>query len=198
MSDHTAKDLLSKIRGDSTSRKSAIMSLANDEVLRNSVKKHIQRNSGSSTDADTIFNDMIVVFIKIVHNKEILKIETNLHAFLMGIAKNLWYNELKKKHRRNTVDLDKIKPPVDKNIPQVELLIKEDRARLLTAILDQMKVRCKEVLMYWSAGYKMKEIALKLGYKSEGMARKKKSECMKELLTYLADKPHLKSQLSNI
>ena len=41
----------------------------------------------------------------------------------------------------------------------------------------------------------MSEIAEKLGYKSEGVVRKKKSECMKELLTFLNGNPQIKEAL---
>ena len=97
-----------------------------------------------------------------------------------------------------TADIDKVAEQQDESITAVDLLIKGDRAEILNKVLSQMKVKCKEVLMHWSSGYKMQEIATLLGYKSDGVARKKKSECMKQLLAYLADKPYIKQQLSKI
>jgi len=66
---------------------------------------------------------------------------------------------------------------------------------MLQKVLSVIAGRCKEVLMLWAAGHSMKEVAKELQYKSDGMARKKKSECMKELLTYLYNHPKVKEQL---
>ena len=54
---------------------------------------------------------------------------------------------------------------------------------------------CKEVLMLWAYGYKMKEIANIMNYKSDNMAKKKKYKCFKELLEFLEQNPEAKSAL---
>ena len=194
---HTGtKDIIDGIRGDSTARRRAILILTNDSDLRTKTYSYVKNHSGSQTEAETVYSDMIVTFIKIVHTKPSFSLDRPLHAYLMGITKNLWYNEIRKRSRSKTSDIEKLAEQRDENITAIELLIKGDRASILNKVLSQMKIKCKEVLMYWSSGYKMQEIANILGYKTDGVARKKKSECMKELLTYLADKPHIKQQLS--
>jgi DNA-binding NarL/FixJ family response regulator len=50
--------------------------------------------------------------------------------------------------------------------------------------------------MAWANGLSMKEIAQKMNYQSEGMARKKKSQCMKQLIEFIQSNPALKSALS--
>ena len=198
MSNLETEKIIKGIRGNVVDRRESIIALTNDHAVRNSVIGYIKNHGGSDTEALTTYNDMIVSFIKIVHTRPSFSLDIQLPAYLMGIAKNVWYNELRKRGRHTTVDLENIKDIEDKEIPQVELLIKGDRASILNSVLSQMKIKCKEVLMYWSGGYKMQEIANLVGYKSEGMARKKKSECLKELLTYLAANPHIKEQLSKI
>ena len=198
MSHQGVEDIIKGIRGNATTRRKAILSLTSDKELRTKIHGYIKNHTGSMTEAETIYNDMIVTFIKIVHTRASFSLDRPLHAYLMGIAKNLWYNELRKRDKASTTDIDKVAEQRDDSITTIDLLIKGDRAEILNKVLSQMKTRCKEVLMYWSSGYKMKEIANLVNYKSEGMARKKKSECMKELLTYLADKPYIKQQLSKI
>jgi len=193
-----AEDIIQSIRGDASQRRKAILSLTSDAELRNKIHRYIRNNNGSQTEAETVYNDMLVTFIKIVHTRDTFTLDRPLHAYLMGIAKNLWYNEIRKRAKASTTDIDNVAEQRDESITAVELLIKGDRAEILNKVLGQMKTKCKEVLMYWSGGYKMQEIAKLLGYKSDGVARKKKSECMKELLSYLADKPYIKKQLSKI
>jgi len=192
------EDIIGGIRGNRIDRRKAILSLTKDIELRNKILSYVKNHNGSETEAKTIYHDMIVTFIKIVHTRNDFKLDRPLHAYLMGITKNLWYNELRKRSKSKTANIENVAEQKDNNITPVELLIKGDRAEILNKVLSQMKVKCKEVLMYWAGSYKMKEIASRLGYKSEGVARKKKSECMKELLVYLADKPYIKQQLSKV
>lgn len=198
MSTQDLNNLLAGIRGNRQERRQAILSITGDKELRNKILIYVKNHGGSQTEAETVYNDMIVTFIKIIHSRNEFSLDRPLAAYLMGISKNIWYNEIRKNNRLKTSDLDKVAEQKDDSISAVELLIKDDRAVILNKILDQMKAKCKEVLMYWSGNYKMKEIASFLGYKSEGVARKKKSECMKELLSYLADKPFIKKQLSKV
>ncbi len=198
MSHQEAADLIQGIRSNPAKRKEAIYSLTRDIELKDKIIRYVKNHGGSETESLTIYNDMIVTFIKIVHTRKEFTLDRPLHAYLMGIAKNIWYNELRKRSKFKTSDLEKTIEQRDDTISAVDLLIKGDRESVLNKVLGEMKVKCKEVLMYWSGGYKMKEIAHLLSYKSEGVARKKKSECMKELLAYLADKPYIKKQLSKV
>lgn len=67
---------------------------------------------------------------------------------------------------------------------------------MLTSVLNQLGVKCREVLMYWASGYKMAEIAKLLDYASDVVVRRKKMNCMQELLTYLDANAHIKAELA--
>lgn len=67
---------------------------------------------------------------------------------------------------------------------------------MLHNVLDQLGVKCREVLMYWAAGYKMAEIAKMLDYKTDVVVRRKKMNCMQELLKFMDANAHIKSQLA--
>lgn len=198
MEDRDQADIIASIRSTPSARRTAILHLAEDKNLKNKIINYVSRYGGDTTDGLTIFDDMIVTFIKIVHTKRDFILNKPLHAYLMGIAKNLWYNELRRKNRHQSVDIENLASLKDENIDAIELLMNQDQSNILRRLLSEMKVNCKEVLMYWAGGYKMKEIAALLGYKSDAVVRKKKSECMKELLQYLAARPNIKKQLSKI
>ena len=52
--------------------------------------------------------------------------------------------------------------------------------------------------MYWATGYTMKEIASLTDYASEGMVRKKKCQCYRELSEWLDNHPEFKNKLNNL
>lgn len=189
------EEIITAIRGNENERRKAITFLAKDKNLKNKIFAYVVKNSGDKQDAEMVFDDMIVAFIKVIFNNPSFELSTHLHGYLMGVAKFTWMNILRKKKRNVTVDIEDVHIPGLQEESHLELMIKGEKGKLISKILDRMKVRCKEVLMYWSGGFKMTEIAEKLGYKSEGVARKKKSECMKELLTFLNGNPEIKEAL---
>jgi len=75
------------------------------------------------------------------------------------------------------------------------LLIDHSKKEIITTLLERLGRNCKEVLLHWANGYKMAEIADIMKYKSEGMVRKKKYQCFKELLSIIETNPQIKTIL---
>ena len=186
--------IVDNIRKNESSRNFAIRNLVRDSVLRQKIKAYILNNSGDVTDAETIFHDAIVTFVKTVFSKEDFKLTVHLHGYLSGVARNLWMNALRKKKRHGTVSIDHASN-TEAGEDNMKLLLKDERGKIIQLVLDEMRKNCKAVLMHWASGFKMDEIATKLGYKSGSVVKKKKSECMKELYSYLRENPHIKERI---
>ena len=60
----------------------------------------IQKSGGETHDASLIFDETIVHFVKTAFNKANSSLSGELEPYLMGIARNLWYQECKKKKKR--------------------------------------------------------------------------------------------------
>ena len=188
-------EILILLRGDKSSRIKGIRLLMQLNEFRNHLNAYIMSNSGNKDDATMILSDTLIAFSKKVFKEKEFKPNNGIVAYLIGIAKFKWLDELKKRKQRiPTTELTHTNFD-GHDEGNLDILIKGEKASLLRSILSFMKVNCKEVIMYWAGKYKMSEIAQLLGYKSEGVARKKKSECMKELLNYLDDHPKVKAQL---
>ena len=187
-------EILKRIRKNESSRNEVIRELVRDSELKQKIKSYILNNSGDAADAETVFHDAIVAFVKTVFTRRDFELTSNLHSYFIGMARNIWMNELRKKKRNATVSIDQVsKTEVGGN--HEKLLLKGERGRILQMILERMRKNCKNVLMFWAAGFKMEEIAIKMGYKNGGVAKKKKSVCMKELYGYLSKKPHIKERI---
>lgn len=187
--------LQSAVRASKTDRDKAIRQLANDATILRKVRAMVMAKGGTAEEATMVYSDTIVAFVKKVVKDRNLHIATSLDHYLVGIARHKWYDLLKSRDTKiDSTDIDDIDPP-KQEADQYTLLRKSEKWTMLQKILEVMATRCREVLMLWSAGHSMKEIAAELHYKSEGMARKKKSECMKELLAYFHQHPKTKEQL---
>ena len=186
--------IIDKIRGNESNRNSAVRELVRDSILKNKIKAYVVNNSGDVIDAETIFHDAIVTFVKKVFTQRDFQLTSHLHGYLVGVARNLWMNALRKKKRNVTVPIDHASN-TDDGGDNMKLLLKGERGKILQLVLNEMRKNCKDVLMYWASGFKMQEISEKLSYKSEAVVRKKKSECMKELYNYLSENPHIKERI---
>ena len=148
---------------------------------------------GGDADFVEIFTITIMKFIKKVVGDREFVLESNLHNYLVGIAKFTYLEKFKSK-AKSTIDLCKITDPIAQNTPET-LILELEKVEFLHSMLGTLGKNCKEVLMYWANGYSMKEIAKKMNYKSEGMARKKKHNCFKSLLAIVNENPSIKEAL---
>ncbi|MEP7196235.1 MAG: sigma-70 family RNA polymerase sigma factor [Saprospiraceae bacterium] len=166
-------------------------------MLRSSVQQYIMKSGGQSDDAEQIYSELIIQCVKTMFSRKEFDQDGPLDAYLMGIAKYLWLAELKRKKSAGHIDeiQDSSMPDIQASTEQI--FLNSERRDLLNDLLMKLRGNCQEVLMHWANGYNMEEIAQKLNYQSEGMARKKKSQCLKELLEYIACHPHIKKLLWN-
>jgi len=65
------------------------------------ISSFIRHYGGSEQDADDIFQEAVVAFIDVVRNGK-FRMESNVRTFLASIAKNRWFNELKKTRSRRS------------------------------------------------------------------------------------------------
>ncbi|HRG32133.1 MAG: sigma-70 family RNA polymerase sigma factor [Saprospiraceae bacterium] len=189
------EEAVKAIRENESNRAQVIETLYKDVILRKSICTYVKNQSGTQEEAELVFDDVIVQFVKTGFSDHSSQLKGELNPYLMGIAKNLWYAELKKKSKIKNLDLTlHLNHELSEDQPEV-LFLNQERYKVLKDLLDQLRSKCKNVLMYWANGYNMIEIAEKLNYQSEGMARKKKSQCFKELMDYLQSNPMIKNQL---
>lgn len=187
--------VLKQLRGSTADRNIALTALAKSE-LRHTILRFLKNKGADEAEATSIVNDVLIAFAKrVIKDKDFAP--TALGPYLMSMAKYQLYDLLKGKIRSQPIETLREELGIEVGVEATaeKLLLKGEKGRLIKEILEHMRARCKEVLLAWSGGYSMREIANNIGYKSDMMARKKKSQCMKELMGFLAERPHLKERL---
>ena len=187
------KEIVSGIRATRSEREHILKQLYNDVALRGAIMRMLLRNNGSNDDYENLISETLTRFYKICITKQSFELKTNYINYLVGIAHFVWIGELKviSKHKAEALseEIELIEEMVE-----VEFLNKERRS-LINDLLEKLGQNCKEVLMFWSSGYTMLEIAQKMSYKSAGMAKKKKHVCIKELYAFLESNPKVLEEL---
>lgn len=144
------------------------------------IRSFFNKKGESAEDTEDILQDAICALIINVRQDR-FKGDSSVKTYLFAIANNLWVNRTRRKIKLRDIKGNIMINSIDYNTPITLLLDQEDRQQL-DILLSKLGNRCQEILQLWSLNYSMLEIAQNMGYKSAGMARKKKHMCMKKLV----------------
>ena len=159
------------------------------------ISSFIIHYGGNEQDADDIFQETVVAFIDIV-KKGKYRMEASLRTLLASIARNLWFNELKKRgrsdHRDRQFELARDKDEVDVSHHMAEL----EQKRELRLMVDQLGEACRKVLLlFYYENMSMKEIVSHLPYENEQVVRNKKYKCLQQLTGLIKANPAIARQM---
>lgn len=186
------QDIIDRVRRSIVERDEVIRNLYTDPKIRKAVIGTLVKLGCTEKDAKDHLTDAIVSFIKACY-KPNFKISSNLTNYLIGTAKNIWLKGVTKQQKERTIK----NMHQDESIESIEdTLISNEKRALLRKVVDQLDSTCKKVLTLWSINKKMAAIAKELSYKSEGMARKKKHQCLQRLYAIIDNHPHIRQELS--
>ena len=142
------------------------------------VRKMIRNYGGSRQDAEDIFQEALIVFCKKVRGTDLV-LTAKLTTYLFSICRYLWKDELKKRrHFKSNAVIDD--DPFPDEAVNISAAVEDEReAKLAELVLDELGGRCRDLLLlFYTAGMKMKDIAVKMGYSSENTAKNQKYKCL--------------------
>ncbi len=154
----------------------------------------IKKNKGTEDDAADIFQDAIIVFYRKVRLGE-LELSCTIQTYLFSICRNIWLYRLRSKKNHIELDIDVESILVD--IDGLDILLENEYKELVSQLMEQLSEGCRTILkLYYFDRLRMKEIALRLGLKSEQAAKNKKAACMKKLRSLIEASDQLKKIFS--
>jgi len=163
-----------------------------------STSSFIIHYGGSEQDADDVFQETVVSFIDMV-KKGKYRMEASIKTFLVSVARNIWFNELKKRersdHREKVYELARDQKEDDVGFQISDL----ERRRQLKDLIHQLGDSCKKILLlYYYEDLSMKEIVEHLPYENEQVVRNKKYKCLQSLTGLIKSNPEIARQISEI
>ena len=154
-------------------------------------KGYILQNSGSEDDAADIFQESLIDIYQQGLHKD-LKLTCPFEPFLLLVCKRKWLNELKKRGRQGVTkgpdDVFDLGEDVFALAEQMQM--QEEKASLFKAMFQKLGERCQEIINKCLANKPQEAVAEELGV-SYPYLRKKKSECMAELIKLIKTKQAL-------
>ena len=139
------------------------------------IRDHLSKNSGSEDDAHEVLQETVVILYKQVTG-EGFRLTTDLKGYFFGVARNVWNSQLRYRSRLVPISTD----PTDNSAAE------EANSALLERIVTRsfalLGEDCQRVLTLFGEGLSYGEIALKMGFKNEDYARRKKYLCKEALM----------------
>jgi RNA polymerase sigma factor (sigma-70 family) len=141
------------------------------------VHKLIISKGGSNEDAKDIFQEALIIFYEKARQKD-FQLTAAISTYLYSVCRFLWKDQLVKKKGNPTAEFSSNLSSADETELQ-EVLKKEEQFIKMETVLNQIGEKCLELLqLFYYKGLRMKEIASKLGLKSEKIAKNQKYKCL--------------------
>jgi RNA polymerase sigma factor (sigma-70 family) len=144
------------------------------------VRKMVRSLGGSPQDAEDVFQEALIILVKKLRNSDFILTST-LSTYLFGVCRLLWKNVLRRRKGMAVPAIGDFESGLsDVEEQQLEQTMEqEDRARLAEKALASLKDRCRELLLLFYEGrWKLKEIAIKMGYAGDNAAKNQKYKCL--------------------
>jgi len=163
-----------------------------------SIFKMVQLKGGSGELAQDIFQEALVLVYKKLRAGELSSIESSFFTYFYSVARITMYYHFQNLpkyilHHSNTIlESDAIDNSMWEDKKYVLDGIKE---ALFHKYLRQLSRNCFNIIKWLLAGVKAKDVMIKLGFASELVVRKKKLECLDELVKLIKKDPNSKHVL---
>jgi RNA polymerase sigma factor (sigma-70 family) len=162
------------------------------------VSSFIIHYGGSRQDAQDIFQETTVAFIDIVENGK-FRMEASIKTFLVSIARNIWFNDLRKKERSGQREKMFENNREQKEMDVSQFIGDRELKQQLSELLSQLGEPCRKILLlFYYESLSMKEMLDHLPYENEQVVRNKKYKCLLQLTEIIKGHPQLAKQISEL
>lgn len=142
---------------------------------RNEVKKLLASMGCPSELAEDLFQEALIIFLE-RKRQETFQFSLDPIHYIKQTCKFLWYSEARKQQRQQEQSLQ-----IDLANDEQEWVEKEQKMRLLEAAFNELGNQCKELLqLFYGLGKSMVEIAKKLNFRNEKVAKAQKYRCIQK------------------
>ncbi len=139
------------------------------------ISRWLKQNSASKEECKDVMHDSIMAFYQYVQKKD-FDVKIQAVQLLFGIAKNIWFKELRRKRQIPETELT---DTFIQDSDLEEILEREEKLKSMKQALDSLGEPCKELLfLFYFRKLSMEEIATKLGFRNAHVAKSMKYQCL--------------------
>lgn len=143
------------------------------------VQKMILAKGGTKDDAQDIFQEALIIFYKKVTETD-FKLTAKIGTYLYSVSRFLWKDQSAKHLNNKDSDLPEMLTSHEQEELE-QMLVKESKLKSIEKVLETISKKCQEIFeMFYFKKLSMKEIAEKMKYTSEQIARTQKYKCIEQ------------------
>jgi len=187
--EYTMEDLLDNksmlielVRKGKKGRDKVISLLFKDVDIRRSLRFIVKNHHNYLIDE--ILTDAIIAFTTQCY-KPNFSIHASTRNYIITIARNMYYKTIQNESKSAQTPIDDALYMMDPQGNILHSIISTEAQAKVRMALENLDGKCRNVLLRWAGNQRMRDIAISMDYKSEGMARKKKFQCLQRLKSLL-------------
>ena len=143
------------------------------------VNRYVVSNNGSRDDAEDVLQEAIIVLWQKVNGGG-FELRSRLSTYIMGIVKNKWLAELRRKSR-HTGETEQ-EQSIDENPGGLDIMLSNEQAERVRKALDKISEICRKLLvLFYFEERSLEDISRLLGFANSAVAKSKKYQCKKAL-----------------
>jgi len=143
------------------------------------VHHYITSHGGGKVDAEDILQESIIVLWQKVNSGN-FELTSKMSTFIMGVAKNKWMAELRKRNRISGQEIPHNLPA--NNPTTLDEVIASEKMEILRSAFELIQPICKKILLLFYFEEKcLEEIAKTLNFANSDVVKSKKYQCKKLL-----------------
>jgi len=151
------------------------------------VGKMVQEQGGTDEDARDVFQEATIVLFNKSKSPE-FSIDFQFNTYFSAVCRNIWSNKRTKKSNSGVTINEEVTLLADGSDLELDFITME-RQRVLDKAFLLLGADCQKLLRLFFEKVSMGEIAEKMGFASEGYARRRKFQCKDRLVELVKQQP---------
>lgn len=164
------------------------------------VLDHIKQHSGTSEDAEDVFQDaMVALYLRVTSGRSIV-LDCTLRTYFFAICRNIWKQRFERKRRLVLVDPNEVHERNHSyNIREQDCREDEmERQRLFHMHFLSLAEDCQKLLFLFFNKIPLRQIAAEMGFKGESYAKTRKYMCKNMLRKKIMNDPACKTFFNHV
>jgi len=147
----------------------------------------ITRNNGSEDDAEDIFQEALIIIFKKLRDEEEFELSSTFATYIYSIARLIWLKKLRETRKMDVTELNR---EMEEYLEFEEPPPVQDKDLRLAVYQRNLKLipeDCQKILTLTAQDIPAKDIAEKLGFRSDTYVRKRRHFCKEFLVNRIKE-----------
>lgn len=151
------------------------------------VRQLISNNSGSDDDAEDVFQEALIVIFKRLRDDDQFELTSAFGTYIYSICRLIWLKKLRDQRKMDVTELNREMEEYIEFEEPPPVQDKDLRLAIYQRNLQLIPEDCQNILTMTAQNIKSKDIADKLGFRSESYVRKRRHFCKEFLVNKIKE-----------